>query len=184
MVNKKLQHALILAGGKSSRMGSDKTLLPYKNYPSLTLFLFERLSEIFMDVKVSAKEQKFNPPLPIIIDEFDYFSPIKVIQNLHKHYTNSVFIITADMPFVKYDSIFKMSLFIDHFEIVIAKDSEFKHNLCGFYNPKIAQKIALLNSHKVSDLQKICSTKIVNFTDKTQFININTPLEYEIINKF
>ncbi|MDP1784432.1 MAG: NTP transferase domain-containing protein, partial [Sulfuricurvum sp.] len=36
---------ILFAGGKSSRMGSDKSLLPFGGYPTLAQYQYERLSK-------------------------------------------------------------------------------------------------------------------------------------------
>ncbi len=86
-------------------MGEDKTLMPFAPYPTFTHFLFERMSEIFTDVKVSAKSQKFTPPLPLLADDFEDFCPFFVLSNLDKYYKEPVFIIPADSPFIKFETI-------------------------------------------------------------------------------
>ncbi|EIB5295231.1 TPA: NTP transferase domain-containing protein, partial [Campylobacter jejuni] len=51
-------NCVILCGGKSSRMGQDKSKLILKNQ-NLTQFQVEKFSKIFKNVYVSAKEDKF-----------------------------------------------------------------------------------------------------------------------------
>ena len=77
-----MQNALILAGGKSSRMGFDKSLLKYDNFATITHFLYYKLSKLFACVQVSAKEQKFTPPLPLLKDDFKDFAPIFVLPTI------------------------------------------------------------------------------------------------------
>ncbi|MDQ1268445.1 MAG: molybdenum cofactor guanylyltransferase, partial [Campylobacterota bacterium] len=52
---------VIFAGGKSSRMGKDKSLLPFGTFDTLTEFQLNRLGKIFKNVYISCKEKsKFN----------------------------------------------------------------------------------------------------------------------------
>ena len=52
---------VIFAGGKSSRMGEDKALLPFSTFDTLTEFQHSRLSKIFNNVYISIKDKsKFN----------------------------------------------------------------------------------------------------------------------------
>lgn len=55
-------NCVILCGGKSSRMGEDKSKLIFKNQ-TLTQFQVEKFSKIFKNVYVSAKEDKFEQNL-------------------------------------------------------------------------------------------------------------------------
>lgn len=178
-----MQNALILAGGKSSRMGTDKTLLEFCGAPSITHFLFERLSKHFDNVKVASKQDKFNPKLPLVIDEFSEFAPIYVIANLDKYYNDPVFIIAADTPFVEIDTIKKLSK--QKGQITLASDGEFIHYLCGFYSPSVAQtarKMIEKNDFRLSNLAQLCGYDSIKFDDFQQFFNINTKADYEEAN--
>ncbi|MBR4477126.1 MAG: NTP transferase domain-containing protein [Spirochaetales bacterium] len=73
---KNLPICVILCGGKSSRMGQDKTLMEFGEFSDLAHFQFAKMSEIFKSVFISAKSQKFDPPLHILTDEFNKFSPM------------------------------------------------------------------------------------------------------------
>ncbi|RUM64044.1 MAG: molybdenum cofactor guanylyltransferase, partial [Sulfurimonas sp.] len=69
---------VIFAGGKSSRMGEDKTLLPFAGFTTLTEFQYSRLSKIFTNVYISCKDKnKFPFDANYIIDKKvqDTFAP-------------------------------------------------------------------------------------------------------------
>ena len=63
-----MKTCVILAGGKSSRMGRDKTLLPFGGFATLTHYGAHKFGQIFERVFVSSKFDKFNPPLPLVKD--------------------------------------------------------------------------------------------------------------------
>ncbi|WP_297938237.1 molybdenum cofactor guanylyltransferase [uncultured Campylobacter sp.] len=63
-----MKTCVILAGGKSSRMGRDKTLLPFGGFATLTHYGAHKFGRIFERVFVSSKFDKFNPSLPLIKD--------------------------------------------------------------------------------------------------------------------
>ena len=63
-----MKTCVILAGGKSSRMGRDKTVLPFGGFATLTHYGAHKFGRIFERVFVSSKFDKFNPPLPLIKD--------------------------------------------------------------------------------------------------------------------
>ena len=63
-----MKTCVILAGGKSSRMGRDKTLLPFGGFATLAHYGAHKFGRIFERVFVSSKFDKFDPPLPLIKD--------------------------------------------------------------------------------------------------------------------
>ena len=63
-----MKTCVILAGGKSSRMGRDKTLLPFGGFATLTHYGAHKFGRIFERVLVSSKFEKFDPPLPLVKD--------------------------------------------------------------------------------------------------------------------
>ena len=63
-----MKTCVILAGGKSSRMGRDKTLLPFGGFATLAHYGAHKFGRIFERVFVSSKFDKFNPSLPLIKD--------------------------------------------------------------------------------------------------------------------
>ncbi|MEE3705332.1 NTP transferase domain-containing protein [Campylobacter sp. CX2-8023-23] len=178
-----MQNALILAGGKSSRMGVDKTMLEFRGFASITHFLYDRLKVAFDDIKVATKQSKFNPSLPILLDGFDEFAPIFVIANLDKHYHNPVFIIAADTPLVEIKTICELSNL--NSPLALASDGKHLHYLCGFYHPSvaiIARQMIQDGDLRLSNLAKKCGFKSLEFENSKQFFNINTKDEYEKAN--
>lgn len=94
-------NGLILAGGKSSRMGTDKGLLLYHNKPQRE-YLFELLQTLCNEVFTSCHpgqniEAKWNP-LP---DNFNIAGPLNGILTAFQHNPTTAWLIVAvDMPFV------------------------------------------------------------------------------------
>lgn len=167
-------NTLILAGGKSSRFGSDKTTKPFGPHPSLTHFLFERLGRVFGSVAVAAKKQKFTPPLPLLIDDFSEFAPIFVLSDLDRFFKEPLFIMPADMPFITEAEIFALFKSLKDFDICYAKDSKKEHFLCGFFRPSIAAKAReqiAAGELAIHKLFKLCATTSVEFD--REFLNIN-----------
>lgn len=168
--------ALILAGGKSSRFKSDKTLAPFKDAPSLTHHSYNKLCKLFGSVKISAKEQKFSPELPLLKDDFKDFAPIFVLANLDKFYDNFLFILPADMPNLSANTIKTLFSSLENKDINYAKTAQKEHFLCGVFHPKIA-KIARTqiakNDLAIKNLIKLCDAKSTLFADENEFLNIN-----------
>lgn len=174
--NKFFNQALILAGGKSSRFGSDKTLIAFKNKPTITHYCFAKLEKIFGSVLVSAKEQKFSPPLPLFKDEFSEFAPIFVLASLNQ-FKSPVFIQPSDTPNISQSTISTLFSALRDNDASIAVCGEKEHFLIGFFRPSIATlakaQIAKneLSIHALLDKAKVAKSA---FSDENEFLNINT----------
>ena len=94
-------YGLVLAGGRSVRMGTDKGLLDYKGKPQRE-YLFDLLSGICERVFTSCrKEQNIPSSLNPITDKFDYDGPINgILSGIQSHADKAWLIIAVDMPFV------------------------------------------------------------------------------------
>jgi molybdenum cofactor guanylyltransferase len=176
---------IILSGGKSSRMGEDKSLLPFSSSSSLIEFQYSRLKPYFKDIYISSKFDKFpflEDKSKLILDENkDVFSPILALETILKKF-DKVFIITVDTPFIKIDTIKKLIENSDIFDIVIAQDEEKTHNLCGTFSFTILKQIKSMlkrDIHKINYLIKNSNFKTIFFENKDEFLNLNDKNEYQ-----
>lgn len=92
---------LILAGGRSTRMGSDKSLIDYHGKPQRE-YLFELLSGICEAVFTSCKQEDDVPQeLHPLHDTYDYPGPINgILSAFARHPESSWLVVAVDMPFV------------------------------------------------------------------------------------
>ena len=176
---------VILSGGKSSRMGEDKSLLPFSSSNSLIEFQFNRLKPYFKDIYISSKNDKFDflkDKSKLILDKNqDIYSPILALQTILEKF-DKVFIITVDTPFVKIETIEKLINHSNNFEITIAQTSQRTHNLCGVFSNDLIENIEKMiknDIHKINYLVKNSKYQIINFDDEDEFLNINEKKEYE-----
>jgi len=173
---------VILCGGKSSRMGEDKALLPFSNSNSLAQFQYERLKPIFKNVYISSKTDKFNFNSNLILDKGLEFSPIVALETIFKNLKDEskIFIITVDTPLVKMDTIKKLIESSIDFDITVAQTSK-THNLCGVFNNSCLCEVKqMLESgiHKVGFLLRNMNTNYIDFPNEDEFINLNDKVEY------
>jgi molybdenum cofactor guanylyltransferase len=176
---------VILCGGKSSRMGEDKALLPFSSSNSLTQYQYERLKPFFKEIYLSSKINKFNflEDESLILDENkEIFSPILALNTIfNKLKKQKVFIITVDTPFVSIESISKLIEESDGVDICVAQTEKI-HNLCGIFSSNISKSIDFMienDIHKIGYLIKNNNSKIVTFPDNNEFININNQDDYK-----
>ena len=175
--------AVIFAGGKSSRMGEDKSLLPFGKFESMSEYQYHKLSQIFADVYISCKNNKFDFDAPLILDSYSQSSPlvglISIFETLD---VEEVFILSVDAPFVDIDIIKKLVHSPNHYDATIAKTPNGTQPLCGIYRRSIlskAKELLAQDNHKLNFLLKSTNTMFVEFKSDEQFMNLNHPHEYK-----
>ena len=177
---------IIFAGGKSSRMGRDKALLPFGGCNSLAEYQYRRLSELFSHVYISAKESKFDFAADIIEDlpSQNVFAPTAGFEAMFKKLKGErLFVLSVDTPFVSEREIRRL-LESDREELdaVIAKTASGTHPMCGIYHRSLLpsfERMLQEENHRLGQLLKKSKTIFVDFGDETPFANLNHPHEYE-----
>lgn len=176
--------AVIFAGGKSSRMGVDKALLPYQAFSTLSAFQHHKLSQIFSTVYMSAKDNKFEFDCHVIKDIYAQSSPlIGLISAFETIEVDEIFILSVDAPLVDSSIIEKLLLEREKtVDAIIAQSSDGVQPLCGIYRRSIlpiARSHLSKNNHRLTSLLKVSNVKYSYFESNTPFTNINTPEEYQ-----
>lgn len=98
--------AVILAGGKSSRMGRDKALLPFGGYSTLAEYQYRKLEPLFDKVYISSKEDKFPFDVDIIYDKYSDSTPLNaIVSTLETIDTDAIFLLSVDMPLLSINTI-------------------------------------------------------------------------------
>ena len=174
---------ILFAGGKSSRMGQDKALLPFGGYETLSEFQQARLSKLFKKVYISAKENKFDFETNLIEDNYKDNSPlVGIISIFETLKVDKVFILSVDAPFVNKEVIEKLINSNNRFDAVVAKSKSGVQPLCGVYKRSIlpiAKEHLTEGNHRLQSLLKKVDTQFVPFEDDALFLNLNHPHEYE-----
>ncbi|MGB5792998.1 molybdenum cofactor guanylyltransferase MobA [Poseidonibacter sp.] len=176
---------VILCGGKSRRMGEDKSLLPFDSSTSLTQYQYDRLKPYFKNIYLSSKNDKFDfldkSSNCLILDKGEIYSPIIALQTILQTLKDEkVFIITVDTPLVSIESILSLINESNNFDICVAQTLR-THNLCGVFsknNLSTINKMLEEDIHKVGYLLKNNNTKYLNFDNDDEFINLNNKDEY------
>ncbi len=181
---KKYNLAVIFAGGKSSRMGEDKALLPFGSFSTLSSFQYDKLTHLFKNVYISTKEDKFDFDVELIEDIYEESSPLvgllSIFETLH---IEEVFVLSVDAPFVDEEIISKiMQTDIKEYDAIVAKSPNGLEPLCGRYRktilPILKQQYAKSN-HKMQELLNLANTYKVKFDTKQPFMNLNYQTEYK-----
>ncbi len=178
---------VIFAGGKSSRMGRDKSLLPFGGHETLTQYQFERLQKYFERVCISAKEaDKFGFSADVIPDivETGIYAPTAGFVSVFEHLNEErIFVLSVDTPFVGHN---EMAQLMDadekELDAVIAETDSGSHPMCGIYHRSLLKSFRQMlrdDNHRLGMLLKGSNTRYVPFEDEDKFSNLNHPYEYE-----
>lgn len=177
---------VICAGGKSSRMGSDKALLPFGAFSTLTQYQLSRFENHFPSLHVSCKtKDKFDFEASFIEDTPLYHesSPLVALCSILEHFDSPVCVLSVDTPFVTIDIFKTLYAHIDEkTEAIIARSPFGSHQLCAIYFPSLLPKIKTMlshNEHKIGLLLHNAHTVFVDFHSDEAFLNLNHPSDYE-----
>lgn len=177
--------AVILAGGKSSRMGRDKALLPFANYSTLSEYQYRRLEKIFSRVYLSSKIDKFPFDTKIIFDKYEEFNPLNaIISSFEEIDSEAIFFISVDMPFLSVTSIERM---IDiyrekRYDIVVARGSIGVEPMGAIYSKSvytIAKDMYSKCDYKLKNLI-LNSNSYESLVEDKELLNINREKDYKI----
>lgn len=132
--------AVILTGGKSSRMGRPKALLPFDDEP-LIAHIVRRLGRVFAETVVVAAPDQELPPLPVVLvrDQVAYQGPVSGIYHGLKAATKDVcFVTSCDAPFLNLELISQLLSQIADWDVVVPFWQERFQPLHAVYRTKVA----------------------------------------------
>ncbi|MCD6433425.1 MAG: molybdenum cofactor guanylyltransferase MobA [Sulfurimonas sp.] len=178
---------VIFAGGKSSRMGEDKSLLPFGRFNTLTEFQLSHLSKIFKTVYISCKNrEKFNFSANFIEDlpTDKVFAPTAGFISIFRELKDdSFFAISVDTPFIDKKTVNKIiEADNPHLDATIAKLRDKMQPMCGIYHRSLENRFTHMlktENHKLGFLLNSSKTSFVDFSDEKPFLNLNHPHEYQ-----
>lgn len=179
---------VLFAGGKSSRMGEDKSLLPFGDSTTLTHYQYAKLSKIFSNVYIATKNpEKFDFKANFLqdLDIFkDTFAPTAAFITAFEILgCEEIFVLSVDTPFVS-QKIIETLLKEDskNHDATIAKSPNSIESMCGIYHRSMLQEFWSMfhqNNHKLNALLERVKTHYVAFDDVAAFTNLNHPDDYQ-----
>jgi molybdopterin-guanine dinucleotide biosynthesis protein A len=181
--------AFILAGGASSRMGTDKALLLFDGQP-----LIRRIAETLLEVgsTVTIVGRKVDDPkLKSAADVYPHWGALGGVHAaLAAAQTEWALLVACDLPFVTADLFIHMaSLREDHDAVAPVQRDGRPQPLCSLYriDPCLARATELIEAGKRRpvELLKSVNTRWLPFAEiqdldnaEKFFVNINTPGDY------
>jgi molybdopterin-guanine dinucleotide biosynthesis protein A len=180
--------AVILAGGKSSRMGSEKGLVLFNNIRFIDRIV-ETLQEVFEKVSIISNTNQYNYlGFPVFEDEIKDKGPLAGIYTALKNTTlRKIFVVSCDIPFISADLLRFICVKSIGYEITVPSHQSKTEPLCGVYSLSCKDKLKLKiinNQLSVNEAIYRFDTNVVDISNEpfyTSFLlsNINTPQEVQ-----
>lgn len=175
--------AIILSGGKSSRMGNDKCELLYRG-KTLLNFQVAKLSDIGLKDIIAAGYKGKKSDAKVVIDNISKGPLSGILVGLREIINDRALVISVDVPLVKKSIIKKLiEQFDDRADITIIRHNNKIEPLIGIYSKKIISNIEqVLTEDNYSVMRLIDKTKseILDIDDEDKyFLNINYRKDYD-----
>ena len=183
--------AVILTGGKSSRMGRPKALLPFDGEP-LIVHVVRALKKMFAETVVVAAPDQELPSLPAVLvrDEVADQGPVSGIYHGLKAATKEVcFVTSCDAPFLNLHLISQLLAQISDYDVVVPYWQERFQPLHAVYRasvvPLLKDQLERGELRPIFLYDKVRTRKIqgdeIRQLDPEgwSFLNMNSPAEYD-----
>ncbi|MBG14987.1 MAG: hypothetical protein CL853_01395 [Crocinitomicaceae bacterium] len=178
---------IILAGGKSSRMGTDKGLLSFKGKPMIQ-HVIDNLASKFQETIIVSNNKNYDQFKKIrVADNHTSIGPLGGIEaGLFASSTINNIIVSCDSPFTSIDL---TNFIVEHHKHkdVIFLENNGLHPFPGFYHKRILPKIKAMidkQDYKIANLKNYCRVQNLDCSgfDEKYFINFNSTDQIEKFN--
>lgn len=183
--------AVVLTGGKSSRMGRPKALLPFDDEP-LIAHVVRRLGRVFAETVVVAAPDQELPTLPVALvrDDVAYQGPVSGIYHGLRTATKEVcFVTSCDAPFLNLALISHLLAQISDWDVVVPFWQERFQPLHAIYRTSVApllkEQLERGELRPIFLYDKVRTRKIhedeIRLLDPDGFslLNMNSPADYD-----
>ncbi len=174
---------VVLAGGESSRMGEEKSLMQFKEQ-KLIEFSITALKPYCSEILISSSKnihQTFS--YRIIADEYHKIGPIAGIHSaLRNSHTDFIIILPCDSPMVKSQFVeYLLSQIGENDKVIVPQYQSNKEPLFAIYHKSILPVIELQiknQDYRLTHILDKVNAKVIEVTDRSCFVNINTPQDF------
>lgn len=184
IINTESCTAIVLAGGKSNRMGTDKALLPIRG-TTLIETIINQIKDLFSEIIISASEKGKYEFLNyrVITDERQGEGPLMAILSCLRASKNRINFVTAcDTPDMNIDFLKKLLYEGKTFDIAVPKYKDGRYEaLLAVYTKNIIPVIEeelQKKSRKISRIFSKCKMKYIEMDNETWYKNLNTMEDY------
>jgi molybdopterin-guanine dinucleotide biosynthesis protein A len=189
---------IILAGGRSSRMGTDKALLPLANAPHSTFLaqlattlasLCNELLLVARDEEQAARYKAATANVRIVTDKAPDYGPLMgIYSGLSAIQAAKALIVAVDMPFVQPALVSLLIARASATAITVPVVNTVPQVLCAVYPRSLLPQIEITLAQGRRDPRSLLTSAPVQYIDEAQlravdpqlrsFINVNTPEEW------
>jgi molybdenum cofactor guanylyltransferase len=183
-------HGLVLAGGRSTRMGEDKAFLQWHGKEQM-YYLAEMLQKFCDEIFISCRVEQANcidKKYKIITDEFENAGPLAaIISAFHRNKNCAWLVVACDLPLLDEKTI--IHLIQQRDEAVMATTFQSPHDklpepLVTVWEPGAMPLLeSALSKGRLSPQKVLMNSKIktIEVPDANVLLNANTPDEKEEI---
>jgi molybdopterin-guanine dinucleotide biosynthesis protein A/nucleoside-triphosphatase THEP1 len=177
--------AIIMAGGSSTRMGTDKSMLPIEGRPIIER-ICERLSTCFEQILISAdNKEKFEfLGCKVVPDKIPGQGPLMGIASALEASSHELnFVVACDIPHIELGHVRRVisEAVNGEYDIVVpvASDGQYEPLFAAYRKSALRaiNKVLSLGGRKISEVFALCSVKKIDLG--ADLVNLNTTAEYE-----
>lgn len=179
---------VVLCGGQSKRMGSDKGLLK-KDGTAWAVLIAQKLKDAGLDVVVSINEkqqqsyQKIFPETPLIIDHLPIDGPLDGLLSIHRNFPDKdILLMACDLIDMKPEVIQNLiSSYISNqeFDYYVYEQHGFTQPFCAIYTARALAQVYeafeqnLLKKYSLHERFETGKTLYIPVGDEGSFMNYN-----------
>ena len=182
-------YGLVLAGGKSTRMGKDKGMIPYHGMPQRD-YLYHLLSRVCEKTYVSVRSDQIDEisnDFETIVDENEFRGPYNGLLSAYKKHSDVAWLVLAcDLPIINLQSLQELIAARDPNVLATTfaqKENPLPEPLCAIWEPKaFKSSIDYLNAGNGTCPRKFLinnEVKLVFPTNPNVLLNANSEEEYK-----
>ena len=182
-------YGLVLSGGKSTRMGTDKGLISYHGVPQRE-YLYDLLSEVCEETFISLREEQqaeLPSKMQTIVDLNEFKGPYNGLLSAHKKHPEAAWLVLAcDLPLMDLEALKELIAQRDNSKQATAfalKENPLPEPLCAIWEPHAFEdSLAYLESGVGTCPRKFLinhDTKLIFPRNESVLLNANSEEEYK-----
>ncbi|MCR6546898.1 molybdenum cofactor guanylyltransferase [Dehalobacterium formicoaceticum] len=186
---------VILAGGKSRRMGQDKTLMTFNN-ETLIGHMIKELKDVTDEIIIASNHSnKYQfPGITEVVDIYPGKGPLAGVHaGLTAAMNEYAFVVSSDMPLFQGKLVTYLAERAPDYDVVVPKPFGYWEPLCALYSKNclpVMEKYLRASDHAVAAFHFYPEVKVLEINEKELsasgnmkhlFYNVNTPEDYQAL---